>query len=399
MPLTDPAVRKAEARPKPYKLADSGGMYLLVTPAGSKLWRWKYRVNGREKLLALGVYPVVTLTAARADCAKARQRLTQGIDESGERARAKREVVAKVAVASDTFRVVADAWMKTQDVAPITASKNRWILSHVMPTLGARPIGSITARDLLSVLRVIEATGKIETAQRAKVKVGQIFRFAVMEGRAPADITSSLRGMLKSPKVRHHAAITDPANMGALLRALDGFQGQLVTLAALRLAPLVFVRPGELRTAAWADFDLPGAIWRIPAEKMKMKAAHLVPLSLQAVSILNELRDLTGDDEFVFPGIRSARRPMSNNTINAALRRLGYSKDEMTGHGFRSMAATRLNEMGWRADAIERQLAHVESNKVREAYTSAAQYLDERTKMMQAWADYLDGLRVGGAAR
>jgi integrase len=215
-----------------------------------------------------------------------------------------------------------------------------------------------------------------------------------LEGKADADPTASLRGALKPPKNKHHAAITDPVRMGELLRAIDGFAGQFVTLAALKLAPLVFVRPGELRQAEWREIDLDGAIWRIPAERMKMKAAHLVPLAPQAVAILRELHPLTGEGRYVFPGLRTGSRPMSENTVNAALRRLGYSGEEMTGHGFRSMAATRLNEMGWNPDAIERQLAHAETNKVREAYTHAAQYLDERSRMMKAWANYLDALRT-----
>jgi integrase len=300
------------------------------------------------------------------------------------------------AVAADTFEAVAREWMARQDVAAVTVIKNEWILGHLFPALGKRPIAKITARELLDVLREIEAAGKVETANRVKVKAGQVFRHAVVEGKAAADITASLRGALKSPKGKHHAAVTDPMRVGELLRAIDGFAGQTVTLAALKLAPLVFVRPGELRNAEWAELDLDAAIWRIPGHKMKMKAPHLVPLSTKAVAILRELHSLTGSGHFVFPGIRTASRPMSENTINGALRRLGYTGEEMTGHGFRSMAATRLNEMGWNADAIERQLAHAESNKVRDAYTSAAQYLEERTRMMQAWADYLDGLRAGG---
>jgi len=224
---------------------------------------------------------------------------------------------------------------------------------------------------------------------------GQVFRWAVLEGKTHSDLTTPLRGLFATPKPNHHAAVTDPARIGELLRAIDGFTGQFVTLKALQLAPLVFVRPGELRQATWSEFDLEGAIWRIAGERMKMKAAHLVPLSTQAVAILQELRALTGDGHFMFPGLRTASRPMSENTVNAALRGLGYAKNEMTGHGFRSMAATRLNEMGWNPDAIERQLAHAESNKVRAAYTHAAQYLEERTRMMQEWADYLDLLRSG----
>jgi len=396
MPLSDVTIRKAKPAAKPYKLADGGGMYLLVNPTGSKLWRWKYRVSGKEKLLALGAYPAVSLTAARAACADARHKLKQGIDASAERKETKQTRAVAIAVAADTFEAVSREWMARQEVAAVTVIKNEWILGHLFSRIGSRPIGEITARELLDVLREIEATGKVETANRVKVKAGQVFRHAVLEGKAAADLTASLRGALKAPKGKHHAAVTDPVRVGELLRAIDGFTGQPVTLAALRLAPLVFVRPGELRHAEWAEFDLGGAIWRIPGHKMKMKAPHLVPLSNQAVAILRELYPLTGSGHYVFPGIRTAARPMSENTVNGALRRLGYTGEEMTGHGFRSMAATRLNEMGWNADAIERQLAHAESNKVRDAYTSAAQYLDERTRMMQAWADYLDGLRAGG---
>ena len=275
--------------------------------------------------------------------------------------------------------------------------KSRWILeSFLLPEIGHLPLSDITPRVLLDALRKIEATGKQETAKRAKIKAGQVFRWAIMEGRTEIDPTGALRGALKSPKTKHHASITDPAKIGELLRAIEGYTGDPVTCAALRLAPLVFVRPGELRAAQWQEIDFDGAVWRIPGERMKMGAAHIVPLSSQAVALLRGLQPLTGTGRYVFPGMRTASRHMSENTINAALRRLGYGTDEMTGHGFRSMAASRLNEMGWNADAIERQLAHAESNKVRDAYTHAAQYLDERARMMQAWADYLDALRAGG---
>lgn len=347
-------------------------------------WRW-------------GVYPDVSLSDARAACAAARRQLAQGADPSAERKAAKLARANALAQASDTFEAVAREWMARQDVSESTANKTRWILeAFLFPEIGSRPIAEITARELLAVLRKVEESGKLETARRAKVKAGQVFRYALLEGKVEGDPTGSLRGALKTPKAKHHAAITEPLKMGELLRAIDGFSGQPVTLAALKLSPLVFVRPGELRQAEWAEIDLDDAIWRIPGEKMKMKAAHLVPLSPQAVTVLRDLQPLTGSGRYVFPGLRTASRPMSENTVTAALRRLGYSGDEMTAHGFRSMAATRLNEMGWNADAIERQLAHAESNKVREAYTHAAQYLDERKRMMTAWADYLDGLRVGG---
>jgi len=399
MPLTDLAIRKAQPSAKARKLADSGGLYLLIKATGSKLWRWKYRVGGREKLLALGIYPDISLSAARDACAQARREVANGGDPGKSRKAAKQAKAEEDTKITSTFESIARQWMGRQVVAEVTASKTKWILEALLfPALGKIPIGEITPRILLDALRKIEATGRLETAKRAKIKAGQVFRYAVLEGLAENDPTSSLRGALKSPKSKHHAAVTDPLRIGELLRAIDGFLGQPVTSAALKLAPLVFVRPGELRHAEWSEFDLDGAMWRIPGEKMKMKSAHLVPLSSQALAVLRELHAYTGSDgeRYVFPGLRTISRPMSENTVNAALRRLGYTGDEMTGHGFRSMAATRLNEMGWRADAIERQLAHAESNKVRDAYTHAAQFLEERTRMMQAWADYLDKLKSGG---
>jgi integrase len=394
--LTDTAIRKAKPTDKPQKLADGSGMYLLLKPDDSRYWRMDYRHSGKRKTLALGVYPTVTLADARQRREDARRLLANGIDPGVIRQQAKQEAQRVEQAAGDTFEAVAREWMARQDVAEVTANKNRWILeSFLFPEIGRLPLSSITPRVLLDALRKVEATGMLETAKRAKVKAGQVFRYAVLEGKAESDPTPSLKGALKSPNQKHHAAVTDPARIGELLRAIDGFTGQFVTLKALQLAPLVFVRPGELRAAEWTEFDLEGAMWRIPGERMKMKAAHLVPLSTQSVEILRELQQLTGGGRYLFPGLRTASRPMSENTINGALRRLGYSGEEMTGHGFRSMAATRLNEMGWKPDAIERQLAHAETNKVREAYTHAAQYLNERKQMMTAWADYLDGLRSG----
>lgn len=397
-PLTPSAVANAKPQGKPYRMPDGRGLSLLVQPSGAKWWRWKYRrPDGRQNILSLGTFPDVSLRKARDRCDEARKLVADGIDPGERRQEVKAAKAAAVEAAGDTFEAVALAWLARQDCADITLRKSRWILeTFLFPEIGALPLVAVTPRALLDALRKIEETGKLETAKRAKIKAGQVFRWAILEGKAEIDPTASLRGALKSPKNKHHAAITDPAKMGELLRAIDGFMGQPVTLAALKLAPLVFVRPGELRKAEWCEFDMDGAVWRIPGERMKMKAAHIVPLSAQAVAILRDLHPLTGEGRYVFPGLRTASRPMSENTVNAALRRLGYSGDEMTGHGFRSMAASRLNEMGWNADAIERQLAHAESNKVREAYTHAAQYLDERTRMMQAWADYLDGLRAGG---
>ena len=399
--LTDLKIKTLKPREKLYRVGDALGLCIEVPPSGALRWRYRYRFGGKFKMMGLGVYPRITLAEARRRLHDARELLSRGIDPSAERQAIKQskieDAIAVEVAESNTFGVVAREWMAAQEVAEVTAMKSRWIINtFLLPALVHRPIAEITPRELLTVLREVEKTGKIETAKRARVKAGQIFRWAILEGRAETDPTASLRGALKTPKVKHHAAITDPARMGELLRAIDGFIGWPATMYALRLAPLVFVRPGELRHARWPEIDLDGAIWRIPAERMKMKAAHLVPLSTQAVAILHELKPYTGDGEgnaYLFPSVRTPFRPMSENTITAALRRLGYSGDEMTGHGFRSMAATRLNEMGWRADAVERQLAHAESNKVREAYTSAAQYLDERTKMMQAWADYLDKLK------
>lgn len=398
MPLSDTTIRKAKPAAKPQRFFDGGGLYLEVSPSGGKLWRWKYRHGGKEKRLALGAYPAVSLADARTRCAEARQVLAAGTDP-GERRKA--DNAAKVeakALAADTFEVVARDWLARQAGAEVTLQKSRWILeTFLFPEIGDLPMQAISARVLLAALRRVEATGKLETAKRARIKAGQVFRWAILEGRADTDPTASLRGALTTPNAKHHATVTDPARIGELLRAIAGFAGQPVTLAALQLAPLVFVRPGELRQAEWSEIDWGGAVWRIPGERMKMKAPHLVPLSAQALAVLRDLHPLTGGGRYVFPGLRTSSRPMSENTLNAALRRLGYSSEEMTAHGFRSMAASRLNEMGWNADAIERQLAHAESNKVRAAYTHAAQYLEERTRMMQAWADYLDGLRAGGA--
>lgn len=393
--LSPSAVKNARPRATAWKLADGKGLFLLVLPDGAKQWRFKYHRpdTGKENLLALGAYPDVSLSKARERRAEVRALLADGIDP-GEQRKAERQ--ARKEAAGSTFAAVASEWLAVQDCADVTLRKSRWILeTFLFPEIGHLPLSDISPRVLLDALRKIEATGKLETAKRAKIKAGQVFRWAIMEERTEIDPTGALRGALKSPKTKHHASITDPAKIGGLLRAIEDYSGDPVTCAALRLAPLVFVRPGELRAAQWQEIDLDGAVWRIPGERMKMGAAHVVPLSSQAVAILRDLQPLTGTGRYVFPGMRSASRPMSENTINAALRRLGYGTDEMTGHGFRSMAASLLNEMGWNADAIERQLAHAESNKVRDAYTHAAQYLDERRRMMQAWADYLDGLRTG----
>ncbi|GGA14188.1 tyrosine-type recombinase/integrase [Dyella caseinilytica] len=393
MSLTDTGIRKAKPSDKPQKLADGGGLYLLLNPNGSRWWRYKFRFEGKEKLLSLGTYPETSLAEARDRHAAARKQLQAGIDPGAHR---KAEKVAGVERAANSFAVVAEEWLaKQQNMSAATLEKARWTFdSLVNPWIGSRPISEIDAPEMLKVLQRIEERGAHETAHRTKQRCGQIFRYAIATGRARHDPTADLRGALTPAKVKHRAAITDPAKMGELLRAIDGYTGGLVVRTALKLAPLLFVRPGELRQAEWKEFDLDVGQWRIPANKMKMREPHIVPLPDQAVSTLQELQPLTGRSQYVFPGERSRQRPMSDAAINAALRRMGFDKDTMTGHGFRAMASTRLNEMGWSADVIERQLAHAERNKVRAAY-NRAQYLTERKSMMQAWADYLDGLRAG----
>jgi len=387
--LTVAAIKAA----KPGKLFDGGGLFLLTKDNRAQLWRMKYRHAGKERLLSFGVYPEVSLAEARRKRDAAREAIRDGKDPAA--IKRARKVAERVA-AANSFRAVADAWMATQKkkLAPATFAKSLWLLDQVLPWLGSRPVAEIEPPELLAALKRIEARGANETAHRTKEKCGQVFRYAIAHGIARRDPSADLRGAL-APIVRtSRAAITDPAKVGALLRAIDGYGGQHVTRCALRLGPLLFVRPGELRAMEWAELDLDAAQWRIPAHRMKMREEHVVPLSSQAVAILHELHPLTGRGLYVFPGIRSTAVPMSENTVNTALRALGYDKDTMTGHGFRAMASTRLNELGWQPDLIERQLAHAERNKVRAAY-NRAQYLAERVKMMQSWADYLDGLRSG----
>lgn len=400
MPLSDTAVRNARPAEKPQKLSDERGLYLLVTPAGGKLWRFKYRFAGREKLLAFGAYPEVPLKLARERRDEARAKLARGVDPGAERSAARH-----TASGAGGFEAVAREWHKKQ--AARSEAEGGWTPSHattvmrrlerdVFPWLGAKPVADVTAPDILACLARVEARGAIETAHRIKQICGQVMRFAAATGRAPRDPTPELRGALAPVPDRHFATILEPAAIGALLRALDAYVGHHTTRCALRLAPLVFVRPGELRHAEWAEFNLDAAEWRIPAAKMKMRLPHIVPLSRQALAILRDVEPLTGRGRYVFPSVRGDDRPMSNGTVLAALQRLGYSGEQMTGHGFRHMASTLLNEMkdqrGWSGDAIERQLAHVERNSVRGTY-NYAEYLPQRREIMQAWADHLDRLR------
>ena len=393
MHLTDVKVRNARPTAKPYKFADERGLYLLINQVG-KYWRFDYRFAGKRKTLALGTYPDVSLSGARSKLNDARKLLANDVDPSEYRKVQKATTIER---AASSFEAVAREWIAkfAPNWSPAHGEKITTRFERdVFPWMGGRPISEVTAPLLLTVVRRIESRGATETAHRALQSCGQVMRYAVATGRAERDPSADLRGCLPPVNERHHASITEPKKIGELLRAIEGYTGSLATRCALILAPLTFVRPGELRHAEWSEFDLANAEWRIPAEKMKMRAQHIVPLSTQAVAILNELQPLTGAGRYVFPGARTNGRPMSENTVNAALRRLGYSNDDMTGHGFRSMASTLLNEQGWNRDAIERQLAHAERDSVRAAY-NYAEHLPERRKMMQAWANYLDGLKVG----
>jgi integrase len=392
--LTTTSVKNAKPRTKPYKLADEKGLYLEVRPNRARYWRMKYRFAGVEKRLALGVWPDVGLKQARDRRDDARRLLADGVDpgfvkQLQKASQAERAENSFEAVALEWFAKHARTWASNHSDRIL-----RRLKSDVFPWLGTRPIAEIGAPELLRVLRRVESRGAIETAHRVLQSCGQVFRYAIATGRADRDPAADLRGALPPARQRHHASITHPREVAELLRGIDGYEGSFVTRSALKFAPLVFVRPGELRKAEWSEIDLEAGEWRISAERMKAREQHIVPLSRQATEILSELHPLTGHGQYVFPGTRSRRRPMSENTINAALRRLGYAKDEATGHGFRSTASTLLHEQGWAADVIERQLAHAERNKVRAAY-NYAEHLPERRKMMQAWADYLDALRDG----
>lgn len=396
MPLSALAVSKAQVRDKAYKLNDADGLYLLVTPQGGRYWRLNYRLTGRYKTLALGVYPKVSLADARAARDKARSALAAGEDPF---ARKKRDKLIASLSSATTFKEIAEEWLakvEKEGRAAVTLGKIRWLLDFAYPLIGDRPIADILPLELLAVLRSVEGRGRYESARRLRSVCGRVFRYAIATGRAQHDISSALRDALITPKVTHRAAITDPVEVGVLLRAIDDFTGHATTRAGLQLAAHLFVRPGELRHAEWSEIDLDAAVWTIPASKMKMRRPHRVPLSIQALDILSDLRGITGSGQYVFPSFYTMRRPMSENTLNQALRRLGYTGEEMTSHGFRAMASTLLNETGkWHPDAIERQLAHVEGNGVRRAY-ARGEHREERVRMMQSWSDQLDEMRASG---
>ena len=390
--LTDTAIRNAKAREKQYKLSDEKGLYLLVKNSG-KYFRFDYRYQGKRKTLALGVYPEVRLKDAREKRDEGRRLLQNDIDPAALRKESK--TIEKKKITNSLESVAREWFVKHKKIWTQGHSRTviRRLERDVFPWLGQTSVSEIAAPDLLTVLRRVEDRGATDTAHRIKQICGQVFRYAVATGRAERDPSLDLKGALSPVKHVHMATITDPNKIGGLMRAIDGYEGNLITRCALRLAPLVFVRPDELRHAEWVEIDLDKAEWKIPAEKMKMRSIHIVPLARQAITVLEEIEPLTGNGKYVFPSLRSLLTPMSNNTILAALRRMGYSKKEMTGHGFRGMASTLLHEQGWPPDVIERQLAHEERNKVRAAYNHA-QHLPERRQMMQDWADYLDNLRT-----
>lgn len=397
MPLTDLACRKTKPAERLKKHSDMNGLQLWVFPNGSKLWRYAYRYDGKQKLLALGRFPDVSLPQARMERDKARVTLKQGRDPCHVQAIAKLEK----RFAEDSFAAIAREYidkLRREGRSEATIDKNEWLLDFARPVLGPLSVRTIRPVEVLAVLRGVENRGRYESARRLRSAIGAVFRYAIATARADTDPTAVLRDALTTPTVTPRAALTDAKSLGALLRAIESFEGQPATRLALQLMALLFPRPLELRLAEWIEFDLDRAVWTVPAKRMKMRRAHRVPLSRQAVAKLLELRSLGGSGGLLFAGFRVPTRPMSENTLNAALRRLGYSQEEMTAHGFRATASTLLNESGlWSADAIERQLAHVEGNEVRRAY-ARGEHWEERVKMMTWWADYLDTLRAANEA-
>lgn len=396
MALTDTAIRNLKPAAEKYKKSDDGGLQLWVLPGGAKTWRYAYRINGKQKDTVLGQYPIVGLAEARRRRDEAKALVAQGIDPAQQK---KLDKITKALTDAATFEAVAEDYLAKkarEGMAESTQKRLRSQLRYVLPAFGKRPIAEITSPEVLAPLKKIEARGRFETATRTKELCGAVFRFGMATGHRKDDPTQALHGALTSHKVKHRAAITDPVAFGALLRTIDDFDGQPTTKIALKLAAMLFTRPGELRNAEWSEFDVAKAVWTIPEGRMKMRREHHVPLSRQAIALLEELRALTGEGKLLFPGNRSYLQPISENTLNAALRRMGYTKEQMTAHGFRSTASTLLNESRqFSPDAIERALAHQDANEIRRAYNRGA-YSDERVTMAQWWADYLDTLRRGG---
>ena len=403
MPLTDAAIRKAAPGEKLRRLSDERGLYLEIAPSGGKWWRWKYRYGGKEKRLSLGTYPDTTLKAAREARDGARSQLAAGIDPGAARKAIK---AARIDAPADSFEAVAREWLTSIHGAKVSeghAERTRIRLEQdVFPWLGAQRLGEIKAPELLACLRRVEARGAIETAHRIKQACGQVFRYGIATGRCERDPSPDLRDALRPIQTRHHAAIIEPKRVGELLRSIADYRGLPVTRAALQLAALVFQRPGEIRQAEWVEVDFDAGLWVIPSTRIKRTlqakasgAAHVVPLSTQALAVLRELQPLTGHGRYVFPSLRTGERPMSDNAILSALRRMGFPKDEMTGHGFRAMARTMLAErLGVDEAVIEAQLAHAVRDSLGRAY-NRTEFIDQRRTMMQTWADYLDKLRDG----
>jgi integrase len=395
MALTDVAIRGFKPAEKIQKKSDSEGLQLWLMPIGSKLWRYAYRYEGSQKTLALGQYPAVGLAEARKRRDEAKAQLASGIDPARHKQRQK---ASKAISEANTFALIATellAKKKREGKASATIGKREWLYSIANDAIGALPIAVITAPDVLAVLQTIEKKGHLETARRMRSAIGEVFRFAIATGRATNDPTFALRGALTTPQVNHRAALTDAKAFGELLRAIEGFQGQPTTQAALKLMAYLFPRPGELRLAEWTEFDLANAVWIVPAKRMKMRREHRVPLPKQAISILKAIQPLTNYSTYVFPAVSNPKRPMSENTLNAALRRMGFGQDDMTSHGFRATASTLLNESGkFSADSIERALAHQEADAVRRAY-ARGEHWKERVAMAEWWAEYLDALRDG----
>lgn len=396
MPLSDTAIRNAKPQGKPYKMYDAGGLFLIVTPAGGKWWRFKYRFAGKEKLLSLGTYPAVGLKDARRRRDDARELLAQGVDPSAQRQAAKAEAVAVETAKGQTFEAVAREWYEKKRAAWTPGHQKKILLrlgNQLFPYLGNVPLADLEAADFLAAIQKAEARGAIETAHRLAQLCGQVTRYARISGIVKHDAAAGLTEALAPVQTRHYAAITDPAAIGRLLRDIDAYQGEPTICHALRILPYVFVRSGELRAATWEEIDLDAATWIIPAGRMKMRRPHVVPLAPQVVKLFRSMLEFSGPAGLVFPSTFSATRCISDMGLLNALRRMGYGKETMTIHGFRGMASTLLNEQGYRPDVIEAQLAHGEKNAVRAAYNHA-EYLPERRAMMEAWADYLDGLRA-----
>lgn len=394
MPLSDLAVRKAKAAEKPLKMSDEQGLYLLVNPAGSKLWRLDYRFNGTRKTISLGKYPEITLSDARDRRAEARKLLAHGTDPSADRKAEKQRVEAETV---NTFGVLSDEYlerMRASGRSDATIEKSRWYLKTLSASLADQPISQITAADVLKLLQKIEASGRRETAHKTRGAIGAVFRHAVATLRATGDPTSALRNALLPVQVTNRAALTEPKKLGGLLRALDDYDGWPTLAAAMKFLALTAARPGEVRQATWSEIDIEAGVWRIPAERMKMRKAHEVPLSASAAIVLNGIRRFSGDERLIFPSIRSVLRPLSENAMNSALRRMGYAGDEMSAHGFRATFSTIANESGkWSPDVIEAQLAHVPADRVRSIY-NRSKYWDERVKLMNWWAAELKRYRT-----